>query len=746
MPRKLRLLYTKSNKDLVYGLFLGLLMLIYFWPVWVLHYRFPIGGGDLWGQLQPVWSFISEWLHKGVIPLWDPRMTIGDPIVAEGQYGLFNPMNWPVFLFSPIPDWIVTLRGLLPLWLAGFGLFLYLRHSPVWRMRRSAALIASIAYMYSDPFVAHLGHPHFNDAMALLPWVLLAMDNAVSHYRGIPWAGLALGCLLLTGHGQGVLYASLTVGVYALYLSLQHRETITQRLGRFLIVGCIAAGFAAPSLLPSFERFPLTLRNIVPHELRRGYEFPLKLLVNLITPDYYGRGISNYWASWNRVEGPYIGFSAFILACVGWITNLKKPRTWGLLLLAVTATLFALGYAGPIFPYLSKLPLFESSWKTSRAIFLLSLPLCISAGMGIEWLITSVKSHRKYWIYILCAAGFFLWIGSPYFVKNVPIGDSRQLALAGIRLASMISFISAGFSWVIIRTPSVGKAGLLLLLLAELTVTSAFVDTEPAPNRAADPHAASTTFLKADTGWFRVDVDASARGLWSPSAVQAAGFESPQGSGNPMELAAFSQLYWAVPFKGSPAYQLFGCKYIIVAKDEPPGGEGIWPVFTEDPLIDIHLNTNALTRLWLIYNTVRVNDIEQAHALILAEDYDPNFLATIENGPEFNNDGHGVLEVIQYSPNKIKIGVQSSSQALLVLSDMFYPGWQAYIDKTPAIIYRTNGIFRGVLLPEGQHIVTMQFFPKSLQQGLGFFIISILFCVSLVFYKQRRRQHGSHRQ
>jgi len=291
-------------------------------------------------------------------------------------------------------------------------------------------------------------------------------------------------------------------------------------------------------------------------------------------------------------------------------------------------------------------------------------------------------------------------------------------------------------SWFTTTRNPIGKAGLILLLLAELTITSAFVDTELAPNLADDPHIASVAFLKADTGWFRVDVDASARGLWSPSAIQAAGFESPQGSGNPMELAAFSQFYWAVPFKGSPAYQLFGSKYIIVAKDEPPGGEGIWPVFKDDPLIDIHLNTNSLTRIWLIYHTLRVEDIEQAHKLILAQEFDPGVTATIENGPEFDHDGNGTLEVIQYSPNSVKIGVHTSAQAFLVLSDMYYPGWQAKIDKLPAVLYRSNGIFRGVIVPEGQHIVTMQFFPKSLQQGLGFCIVSVLLTICVVFFKQ----------
>jgi hypothetical protein len=111
--------------------FLAAATLLFFWPVWVAGYRFPIGGGDLWGQIHPVWSYVAQWLRRGVIPLWHTGMMAGDPIVAEGQYGLFNPLNWPLFLLSPIPAWAVSLRGMATLWLAGLGMYGYLRHSPV---------------------------------------------------------------------------------------------------------------------------------------------------------------------------------------------------------------------------------------------------------------------------------------------------------------------------------------------------------------------------------------------------------------------------------------------------------------------------------------------------------------------------------------------------------------------------------------------------------------------------------------
>ena len=87
-------------------------VLLFFWPVWIAGYTFPQGGGDLWGQLYPVWTYVAEWLRRGIFPLWSTRMMAGDPIIAEAQYGLLNPLNWPLFLFSPIPEWQVLLRAM----------------------------------------------------------------------------------------------------------------------------------------------------------------------------------------------------------------------------------------------------------------------------------------------------------------------------------------------------------------------------------------------------------------------------------------------------------------------------------------------------------------------------------------------------------------------------------------------------------------------------------------------------------
>ncbi len=706
-------------------LFLTVALFLFCWPLWLLGYRFPKGGGDLWNLLHPVWSFVAEWVEQGVFPLWNYRMMGGDPIIADTQYGLLNPFNWPLFLIHPIPDRLVLVRGLLPIWWAGLGLYLYLRRSPVWQLGRPAALVGAMAYMLCDSFIIHLGNPPFNDAMAWLPWVLLGVDQAACRSRAIPLAALPVALLLISGHGQMVLYAALVIVLYSLWQVLEGGwPNGWRRLGRLALAGLLGIAMAAPVLLPALERFPLTVRAGMPLEARRGLEYFPTMLIDILSPSFHGRGVDQSWLGWARAETGYVGAVALYIAILGILGNLRQRRTWALVALGFLAYEIALGYQGWLYPHLAPWPLFAESWKTARAIFVLSLALAILAAQGIESL-----RHRHRWRVFLWAgglviAGLFLWLRAPALVSAVPDGSPRLNALVGLRFAALLAWGTAGLGWMASTSPRWGQAGLLLLLLAELVALGATVEAEPSP-QPGPVHEPAKAFLRADTGWFRVDVDAAARGVWSPVSLQVDGFEVPQSAGNAIDLREFVVMYWSIPHRTHPAYRMLGVKYILVPKGAPPGGEGIWPVFVDDPLVDIHLNTLALPRVWLVYRTEVVSSYGEAMQRVLDPEFRPELLAFVENGPILNGTGKGQIELGWYSPNDVVLTVHTDEAALLVISDMFYPGWYGELDGRPVSVYRTNGILRGMVVPPGTHRVEMHFRPRSLRIGLGLATVAL---------------------
>ena len=81
---------------------------------------------------------------------------------------------------------------------------------------------------------------------------------------------------------------------------------------------------------------------------------------------------------------------------------------------------------------------------------------------------------------------------------------------------------------------------------------------------------------------------------------------------------------------------------------------------------------------------------------------------------------------LSYEPNRIELEVITDSPGLLVLGEVFYPGWSARVDGSPAPIYRADGVVRAVPLSKGTHRVSMRYEPASVRWGAILSIVTFL--------------------
>ncbi|HXF69241.1 MAG TPA: YfhO family protein [Thermoflexus sp.] len=691
--------------------------LLFFWPVVGAGAYLPQGGGDLWGQLYPVWAFVAAEVRQGRFPLWNPRLLGGDPIFAEAQFGLLNPLNAPLFALDPLPVEAVLWRAMLPALWAGLGMLHLLSRSRWIRTSPPAALVGSLAYMFSAPFVTHLGHPHISDGMAWFPWALWGLEQAMRPGAGarLVRGGVPVALMALSGHGQVVSYALVGIGLGILLLP--GRGSLPRRWLRGIGAVALGLALAAPMGIPALERLPMTERAVVPPELRRGYELTLEDLLDLISPFVHGRNASEWWPQGRgRVETPYIGVVALGLAVLGAFQP-PRGRAGGLLLaFGLFGLGLGLGRASPLYQAFSLLSIFDLAWKTARAVFLLSFALAVLAAWGLE------HGRRRWnpWVAFVLLAG----IGGVILLvlRVVPAGLPRERAVFGLGLASIWTLGLLGALRVSSRW---GRWIPLALLLGEHLVVGSTAEIDRRSPLEGFVHPEALAFLRRDPGWFRVDVDPAAWGLWPPNALQVAGFDTPLGSGNPLSLRAFPSLYWMIPHRTAPAYRMLGVKYIVVPKGQPPGGEGIWPVFTDDPQVDLHLHTGALPRAWLVYQTEAVTTQTEALPRILAPDFAPERVAVVEGGPLLNGEGKGRIELLRVEPNRLEFRVETDAPALLALSEVFYPGWQARLDGHLVPIHRINFTFRGVVIPPGTHHLVMVFRPASLTLGMALAAVAL---------------------
>jgi hypothetical protein len=73
----------------------------------------------------------------------------------------------------------------------------------------------------------------------------------------------------------------------------------------------------------------------------------------------------------------------------------------------------------------------------------------------------------------------------------------------------------------------------------------------------------------------------------------------------------------------------------------------------------------------------------------------------------------GSVNITSYRRNAVALEVDTDRSSVVVLHDIYYPGWEATVDGRPQPILRTNLLFRGVEVPAGRHVIEFHFRPLS---------------------------------
>ena len=76
------------------------------------------------------------------------------------------------------------------------------------------------------------------------------------------------------------------------------------------------------------------------------------------------------------------------------------------------------------------------------------------------------------------------------------------------------------------------------------------------------------------------------------------------------------------------------------------------------------------------------------------------------------------IQMTYYSPNELHYHYAASADRIAVFSEVYYPkGWHASVEGKDIDLFRTDWIFRGTVLPAGEHDLVMRFEPKIYSIG-----------------------------
>lgn len=686
---------------------LGLLTLAFFWRVVSGDAYTPADGGDLGSFLYPTYAFIQRSLRAGVWPLWNPHIYSGVPFTAEVQSGILYPLHLLRFLLGPDLRYAdMQWLALLHIWWAGTTLFWLGRGLG---LRRAPALLAGVAFMFSDLFILHLGNLNLIAVASWLPLGLLGVHRTLIE-GGRRWAlaaGLALGVAALAGHVQMTLYSlmavALWVGLWLLLSRGEGRARWRRAATALILPALLTLGLMAPLLLPGLEMAALSPRADWNYVQTVGYSLSPAQLIGLLIPGFFGRGPQFHWGLWPRVEVGYAGVLTLMLALVG--VGMRRQRlTWLLLGVAAAALAFSLGIYAAGHGWLTwLLPGLEQLRAPARFIFLFDLALALLAGFGLQALLSPWEGadradFARVWRPLRSLLLAAIAVGGPVVYAVLLLtqaGDPTLHLRASIHTIAFVTFLllyGAGLALLLARRQGWIRGDLLAvlavaLLFVDLASLGANNDLSDTPPTAGYEHQALIAFLRADPDLFRIDHRTGIDQLWQPDAALLHGLEDIWGVVNPLTLSAYEAFLESTGSRSSDRYGLLNVKYVLAAKDVTLDWEVWEPAFTDDAVLNVYRNRRFQPR-------VRVWE------------------------------GAGQAQVLSWSGAEMIVRSTMAGPGLLLVANVWVPGWQASIDRGPwQAVQRVEEVWQGVAVPAGEHEVRLRFRSPRFSAGL---IIALL--------------------
>ncbi|MEP7272147.1 MAG: YfhO family protein, partial [Acidobacteriota bacterium] len=169
-------------------------------------------------------------------------------------------------------------------------------------------------------------------------------------------------------------------------------------------------------------------------------------------------------------------------------------------------------------------------------------------------------------------------------------------------------------------------------------------------------------------------------------------------------------------------------------------------------------NLNVLPHFWLAGSVDARSDEEQLRVIrgeAPGERFDPMRVAllgaedaadigglkgSLEQPDQAGQKGKIIL--IERTPGRTILDVETSRDAMLVLSEAFEPGWKASIDGREAKVRRVDYILRGVAIDSGWHRVVVSYAPRSVRMGAVISGMTALLLLSVLAFSRSLTRRG----
>jgi uncharacterized membrane protein YfhO len=139
---------------------------------------------------------------------------------------------------------------------------------------------------------------------------------------------------------------------------------------------------------------------------------------------------------------------------------------------------------------------------------------------------------------------------------------------------------------------------------------------------------------------------------------------------------------------------------------------------------------------------MREPDFSPFETVVLQESQSHN-AAPDARHPESRFVDNATTQILHYEPEVISAVVNTPTAGWLVLTDAWYPGWDATVDGEHVPVERADILFRAIPVPAGEHNVEWNYQPGSYRLGLAVSLCALGLLTAGIAWLVFSRRFGS---
>jgi len=745
---------------------------------------------DIPYYFYPFRTLVAELVRKNILPLWNPYIYCGTPLMANMQSAVFYPLD--IFFYILPFDIALKILTYFSFCLMSYSTYSFLR---LLKFSEEASYVATLSFVFTFYITIKAADLADFNVLIWMPSVLYFTQKYIINSR--IWdaflSAIMLAIAFLGGHPQVFSYVYLFfLLVYFSNISFK-KIILQQHIKNYILINLILIFIILVQLVPTIEFIKLSKR------LGEGIDFitsknsfmkPEQLILAIFPPSIVFMTKTIIFSNWyTLIEISVLPLFLFFLS---FFKAWEKRNGKFIIILFILS--FLISYMGnlPFYNYIYNiLPIFKIINYPGKFNIILFFAICLLIATGYEYLFNlEMKESKKFRYFILFYVSIFLifyllcCIFKNNFLEFIIKNFNKTLNLAGPNdvlevykafmhnfLIYLLLIICSYLLILIVLSKKIIKVAIHIIVIIFIVINIFYyhiggfkiylnsnilnknpVNIELLLNDKEIKNRRIIALRYLNTVNFEIksnNLDSEFNHILNnlnPNIGMENHLLNAEGSDS-LIINNFAllkeRIFMFKNFYDIPAFDLLNIKFIISKyklysnnlKPFTSFDTNIYE-YNKPTNIVVFIPANKSKILFEENNNSILNEILSSKYniknTIVFNKCDKNIIIGFKNLKEnFIKKDYSNIKYNLINSNNFEINIKTNKNGFILLLDNYYPGWNVYVDGLEQRLLKTNLTFKSVFIRAGKHQIRFIFKPLSFYLCI---LISLFFILINAIY------------